>query len=157
MIFKEDVPGLMGQPVKFLTFGRRVNKGVLEGFSGAGCIMIKVPGGRIFSSLKDVFKIEDEIPDEGGMREYVIEKYEERMADFEGFLSFPLEHDLKHDMEAREAYKRKKAEFLSKAVPMMVEQTTLGGRGVCPACGKLMAMGVRSFCDNCGQALKKGE
>lgn len=157
MIFKEEVPGLMGRPVKFLTVGHRVNDGVLEGFSGAGCIMIKVPGGRLFSSLKDVFKIGDEIPGEDAMRGYVIEKYEERMTDLEKVLSFPLEHDLTHDMEAREAYKRKTEEFMSRRVPMAIEKTTLGGRDVCPACGKLMAMGVKRFCDNCGQALKKGE
>ena len=44
---------------------------------------------------------------------------------------------------------------ISRDIPQQVKQVTLSGRSVCPACKKLMAINVKHFCDNCGQAIKR--
>ena len=43
---------------------------------------------------------------------------------------------------------------ISRDIPQQVKQMSLSGRSVCPACKKLMAINVKHFCDNCGQAIK---
>lgn len=53
------------------------------------------------SDLKCFQEPEKKRPDEELIREY-----EGRMRDLQSFLSFPLEHDLARDEEAREAYGR---------------------------------------------------
>lgn len=53
------------------------------------------------SDLKCFLEPEKKRPDEELIREY-----EGRMRDLQSFLSFPLEHDLARDEEAREAYTR---------------------------------------------------
>lgn len=45
---------------------------------------------------------------------------------------------------------------ISRDIPQQVKQVSLSGRSVCPACGKLMAINVKRFCDHCGQAIKWG-
>ena len=45
---------------------------------------------------------------------------------------------------------------ISRDIPQQVKQVSLSGRSVCPVCKKLMAINVKRFCDNCGQAIKWG-
>lgn len=44
---------------------------------------------------------------------------------------------------------------ISRDIPQQVKQVSLSGRSVCLACKKLMAIDVKRFCDNCGQAIKR--
>lgn len=44
--------------------------------------------------------------------------------------------------------------YIERDIPQPVKKISLSGRGVCPACGELMAINVKNFCDNCGQAIK---
>jgi len=45
--------------------------------------------------------------------------------------------------------------YLNRDTPMQITEGSLSGRYVCPSCGELMVLGVRNFCDNCGQAIKQ--
>lgn len=44
---------------------------------------------------------------------------------------------------------------ISRDTPQQVKQVSLSGRCVCPACKKLMAISVKHFGDNCGQAIER--
>ena len=44
-------------------------------------------------------------------------------------------------------------EYLKRDAEMKVVRQALNGKCVCPACGKLMALEVKEFCDNCGQKI----
>ena len=44
-------------------------------------------------------------------------------------------------------------EYLKRDAEMKVVKQALNGKCVCPACGKLMALEVKEFCDNCGQKI----
>lgn len=45
-------------------------------------------------------------------------------------------------------------EYYERDTPMKVTHISLAGKYTCPQCGELMALGVKKFCDVCGQALK---
>ena len=47
--------------------------------------------------------------------------------------------------------------YIKKDTPMRVQNTTLSGRDICPNCNGLMKLGVRHYCDICGQAIKWAE
>lgn len=43
------------------------------------------------------------------------------------------------------------SKYIERDTPMTVENTSLSGKRECPSCKKLMALGVKNFCDRCGQ------
>ena len=47
--------------------------------------------------------------------------------------------------------------YIMRDTPQQVKRVTLMGRYICPACGKIMAVNVKNFCDNCGQAIEWGK
>lgn len=44
-------------------------------------------------------------------------------------------------------------EYLKRNTEMKVVKQSLNGQCVCPACGKLMAINAKEFCDKCGQKI----
>lgn len=44
-------------------------------------------------------------------------------------------------------------EYLKRDTEMKVVKQSLSGQRVCPACGKLMAINAKEFCDKCGQKI----
>ena len=46
-------------------------------------------------------------------------------------------------------------EYIKRDTDKQVEQGCLTGNYICPTCGETMALGVESFCDKCGQKIKK--
>ena len=106
MIFREDLKHMTGKPVKFLTSGHVINDGMLKGLSGSGSVIIQCDGGTVFANLKNVFLPWDEIPDDAVIYNYVVAKYMEKMTNLDTLLKFPLQFDIEHDMEARDAYIR---------------------------------------------------
>lgn len=46
-------------------------------------------------------------------------------------------------------------EYIKRDTDMQVTQGCLNGKLICPACGEHMALAVESFCDKCGQKIKR--
>ena len=47
------------------------------------------------------------------------------------------------------------SEYIDRDTDMQVTQGCLNGKLICPACGEHMALAVESFCDKCGQKIKR--
>jgi len=45
-------------------------------------------------------------------------------------------------------------EYIEKDIPKQVTQGCLTGKCICPRCGERMALGVKNYCDICGQAIR---
>jgi hypothetical protein len=45
-------------------------------------------------------------------------------------------------------------EYYNKDIPKLVERICLDGTSICPRCEEHMALGVKNYCDKCGQSLK---
>lgn len=45
-------------------------------------------------------------------------------------------------------------EYYKRDTDMRVKQMCLAGNSICPSCNKRMALGVKNFCDKCGQKIK---
>lgn len=63
-----------------------------------------MPPAPVYASMRDVYRLWDEIPDEACLSEYIKAKYMSRIGNLRELVDFALEFDLKHDREAKEAY-----------------------------------------------------
>ena len=46
------------------------------------------------------------------------------------------------------------SEYIDRDTAMQVKQMILTGNCICPACGDVMALSVKNFCDKCGHKIK---
>lgn len=46
------------------------------------------------------------------------------------------------------------SEYIKRDTPVTVTQIALSGQRKCPTCDALMAIGVKYFCDKCGQRIQ---
>jgi len=45
------------------------------------------------------------------------------------------------------------SEYIQKDTAIKVEKISLSGQAICPSCQELMALGVKNYCDKCGQRI----
>ena len=110
MIFIEEIPGLKGKTVRFTQMimnERAIQTGTLIGLSGSGSVLITVQGFDFFVSLKDIYKMGEEVPDTDCESAYRIAKYMARINNLRELVDFSLTFPLTMDEEAREAYVRR--------------------------------------------------
>lgn len=106
MIFKENIKELRDSRVSFAD-GNISGCGILVGLSGSGSVMIRTKDDTVYISMKNVYRVSEEIPDKECLSEYIKAKYMSRIGNLRELVDFALEFDLKHDKEAKEAYIRR--------------------------------------------------
>lgn len=115
MVFIEEIPGLKGRTVRFTQMAddeQIVQTGTLIGLSGSGSALITAQGSDFFVSLKNIYKMGEEVPDAECERAYRIAKYMGRINSLRELVDFSLEFPLTTDEEAREAYIRRAYELI---------------------------------------------
>jgi hypothetical protein len=45
------------------------------------------------------------------------------------------------------------SEYIKKDTAMKIKKGALSGQNICPSCKELMALGVKNYCDKCGQRI----
>lgn len=119
MIFEDEVAGLKEKRVRFTESNGSskdtVTEGILEGMSGSGATaIISVDGDSCFVNLKNIYRMDAEIPDASCRSDYLIAKYASRINSLYDLLVFPLlfmDSPYCSGMEAKKAYIRRTREL----------------------------------------------